>query len=154
MFLTGYHRPNCDMVALEKGFYREAGLDLTLSRGGPENPPFEALRTDKATFCTDWVSAGIRTRASGLPVVNIGQIIQRSALMLIAKKRSGIESVRDLEGRRIGLWGGNFQIQPMAFFRKYDLSVTTVPLYRLSTCFLKALSMPHQQCGTTSITSS
>jgi NitT/TauT family transport system substrate-binding protein len=125
------------MVALEKGFYREAGLDLTLLRGGPENPPFDALRTDKATFCTDWVSAGIRTRASGLPVVNIGQIIQRSALMLIAKKRSGIESVRDLEGKRIGLWGGNFQIQPMAFFRKYDLSVTTVPLYSTINLFLK-----------------
>ena len=57
--------------------------------------------------------------------------------MLIAKKRSGIESVRDLEGKRIGLWGGNFQIQPMAFFRKYDLSVTTVPLYSTVNLFLK-----------------
>ncbi len=125
------------MMAVEKGFYREAGLDLTLLRGGPDNPPFEALRTGKATFCTDWVSAGIRNRASGLPVINIGQIVQRSALMLIAKKRSGITSVADLEGKRIGLWGGNFQIQPMAFFRKYDLSVTTVPLYSTINLFLK-----------------
>jgi NitT/TauT family transport system substrate-binding protein len=125
------------MIALEKGFYREAGLDLTLLRGGPENPAFEALHTNKATFCTDWVSAGISTRASRLPVINIGQIIQRSALMLIAKKRSGIRSVGDLEGKRIGLWGGNFQIQPMALFRKYDLSVTTVPLYSTINLFLK-----------------
>ena len=125
------------MMALEKGFYREAGLDLTLLRGGPDNPPFEALRTGKATFCTDWVSAGIRNRASGMPVVNIGQITQRSALMLIAKKRSGIKSIRDLDGKKIGLWGGNFQVQPMAFFRKYDLSVTTVPLYSTVNLFLK-----------------
>jgi NitT/TauT family transport system substrate-binding protein len=125
------------MVALEKGFYRDAGMDLTLLRGGPDNPSFRALREGRATFGTDWVSAGIKTRASGLRVVNIGQIIQRSALMLIAKKRSGIRSVRDLEGRKIGLWGGNFQIQPMAFFRKYDLSVTTVPLYSTINLFLK-----------------
>ncbi len=125
------------MMALEKGFYREAGLDLTLIRGGPHNPPFEALRTGKATFCTDWVSAGIRNRASGMQVVNIGQMTQRSALMLIAKKRSGIKSIRDLEGKKIGLWGGNFQVQPMAFFRKYDLSVTTVPLYSTVNLFLK-----------------
>jgi NitT/TauT family transport system substrate-binding protein len=125
------------MVALEKGFYREAGMDLNLLRGGPDNPPFKALREGRATFGSDWVSAGIRTKVSGTPVVNIGQITQRSALMLVAKKRSGIRSVRDLEGKRIGLWGGNFQIQPMAFFRKYDLSVTTVPLYSRVNLFLK-----------------
>jgi NitT/TauT family transport system substrate-binding protein len=125
------------MVALEKGFYREAGMDLNLLRGGPDNPSFKALREGRATFGTDWVSAGIRTRVSGTPVVNIGQITQRSALMLVAKKRSGIRSVRDLEGKRVGLWGGNFQIQPMAFFRKCDLSVTTVPLYSTVNLFLK-----------------
>ena len=125
------------MVALEKGFYRDAGLDLTLLRGGPDNPTFRALREGRATFCTDWVSAGIQTRSSGLRVVNIGQVVQRSALMLIAKKRRGIKSVGDLDGKRIGLWGGNFQVQPMAFFRKYDLGVTIVPLYSTINLFLK-----------------
>ncbi|HTY26107.1 MAG TPA: ABC transporter substrate-binding protein [Desulfomonilaceae bacterium] len=125
------------IVALEKGFYREAGLDLTLLRGGPANPAFEALRTGKATFCTEWVSVGVQKRASGLPVVNLAQVIQKSALMLIAKKRSGITSVIDLDGKRVGSWGGAFQIQPMAFFRMYNLRVTTVLMYSTVNLFLK-----------------
>ena len=102
------------MMALEKGFYKDAGLDLTLMRGGPDDPPFEMLSNRRATFCTGWLSTGIQQKSAGIPVINLGQMIQRSALMLIAKKASGITSAADLNGKRIGLWEGDFRIQPLA----------------------------------------
>src|SRR5690606_16100108 len=95
------------MMALEKGFYREAGIDLDLLDGGPGNPPFAALRKGETTFCTHWVTAGIEERAGGFKVVNFGQIIQRSALMLLAKKKSGITSIASLDGKKVALWGGD-----------------------------------------------
>lgn len=125
------------MVALEKGFYREAGLDLTLMVGGPGKPPIAALESGEATFCADWLSSGIEKRASGLPVVNLAQISQRSALMLIAKKKSGIEQPQDLNGKNIGLWQGQFYIQPQAFFEKYGLKVNIIPNYSSVSLFLK-----------------
>ncbi|MBN1105030.1 MAG: ABC transporter substrate-binding protein, partial [Deltaproteobacteria bacterium] len=48
-------------------------------------------------------------------------------LMLVAKKSSGIRTPRDLNGKKVGLWGPIFQVQPMAFFRKYNLEVKIVP---------------------------
>ena len=125
------------MMALEKGFYRDAGLDLTLLRGGPDNLPFEALSSGRATFCTGWLSTGIQQRSGGIRVINLGQIVQRSALMLIAKKSSGITSPLELHGKRVGLWEGDFRIQPLAFFRRNNLMVEMVPLYSTANLFLK-----------------
>jgi NitT/TauT family transport system substrate-binding protein len=125
------------MVAVEKGFYREAGLDLKLMRGGPDNPPFDRLGIGDATFCTGWLSTGIQERQLRVPVVNIAQIIQRSALMLIAKTKSGIDSPKALHGKRIALWEGDFRIQPLAFFRRNGISMTIVPLYATTNLFLK-----------------
>jgi len=53
--------------------------------------------------------------------------MQRSALMLVAKKANGIEKPRDMNGRKVGLWGPVFQMQPRAFFKKYDLAVQVIP---------------------------
>jgi len=44
-------------------------------------------------------------RAEGTRVVNIAQIMQRSALMLVAKKSSGIRTPQDMNGKKVGLWG-------------------------------------------------
>jgi NitT/TauT family transport system substrate-binding protein len=47
--------------------------------------------------------------------------------MLIARKSDGILSPSDLEGKKVGIWGGDFSIQPRAFLRKYGLKVKIVP---------------------------
>jgi NitT/TauT family transport system substrate-binding protein len=125
------------MVALDKGFYKEAGLDVTLLRGGPGEPSMEAIRSERATFCTSWLSTGIQQKAAGEPVLNIGQIVQRSALMLISKKEKKIETPKDFEGKKIGIWEGDFRIQPLAFFRMNHLTVQIVPMYGTINLFLK-----------------
>jgi NitT/TauT family transport system substrate-binding protein len=125
------------MVAQEKGFYRDAGLDLTLMRGGPESPAIDMLAKGQATFCTQWLSTALRSRSDGVPVVNIAQIVQRSSLMLIAKRASGIKELTDLDGKSIGCWEGDFRIQPIALFRINDLTVRLVPMYETVNLFLK-----------------
>jgi len=125
------------MVALEKGYYREVGLDLTLMTGGPDFPPFELLEKGEATFCTGWLSTGIQRRDLHIPVVNVAQIVQRSALMLIAKKDSGIDTPQSLNGKRVALWEGDFRIQPLAFFRRNGISANIIPLYETTNLLLK-----------------
>jgi len=125
------------MVALEKGFYRDAGLDLTLLVGGPGKSPFVMLESGQATFCTEWLSNGIEKKASGLGIVNLAQISQRSALILVAKKKRGIEQPQDLNGKTVGLWAGQFELQPKVFFKKYGLKVNIIPNYSSVSLFLK-----------------
>ena len=125
------------MMAFEKGFYKDAGLDVKILRGGPTNPPLEALESGQATFCTSWVSTAVKKRSSGTRLVNLAQIVQRSALMLIVKKSSGINTLEDLNGRRVGLWQGDFRIQPLAMFKIHHLNVIEIPMYSSINLFLK-----------------
>jgi len=124
-------------VAFERGFYKNHGIDLTFLQGGPNRPPFVFLTEGKADFTTSWLSTGVRWRASGHKVINIGQIMQRSALMLIAKKSRNITRPRDMDGKKVSLWGDEFQIQPRAFFKKYGLKVKVIPQYFSVNLFLR-----------------
>lgn len=114
-------------VALDKGIYKKYGIDLTIIPGGAERSSVDYIADKRADFGGTWLSSAIQKRAQGLKLVNIGQIIQRSALMFIAKKSSGIETPQDMDGKKVGLWRGDFQFQPQAFFRKYNLNVKVIP---------------------------
>jgi NitT/TauT family transport system substrate-binding protein len=114
-------------VAYEKGFYKKYGLDLTIETGGPARSPLDYLARKKADFGTLWLCSALQKRADGLNLVNVAQVMQRSALMLVAKKESGIKTIQDLNGKKIGLWRNEFQIQPLALFKKYNLKVKIIP---------------------------
>jgi NitT/TauT family transport system substrate-binding protein len=113
-------------TALDKGIYRKHGIDLEILPGGPDHPSDAAIENGQADFGTLWLSTSIPMRAEGVPIINLAQIMQHSALMLVAKKSSGILEPRDMNGKKVGLWGPIFQIQPRAFFEKYDLDVQVV----------------------------
>lgn len=114
-------------VAFAKGFYAARGLDVKILEGGPARPSAEWLRKGAAEFATMFLSTAIVERARGIRLVNIGQIVARSSQVLIVKKSSGIKSVGDMNGKRVGLWGGELSILPRALFEKYGLHVVAVP---------------------------
>ncbi len=113
-------------IALEKGFYRAKGLDVEILKGGPERPADVLLKEGKADIGTLWLSEAIKERAHGVRLLNVAQITQRSALMLVAKKSSDIRKLQDLDGKKVALWE-SFQLQPLALFRKYHLHVNVIP---------------------------
>jgi len=112
-------------VALERGFYREHGLEVVLLDGGPRKPVGKLLASGEATLASHFLSAALKLRDEGLPLVHLGQITQRSALMLVAHKSHGIYSVKDLDGKKVSMWT-DFMAQPNALFRKYNLHVRAI----------------------------
>jgi NitT/TauT family transport system substrate-binding protein len=124
-------------VAYEKGFYRRHGLDLKILRGGPDWPASELLAQGRVDFGTMFLATGIEKRARGGKLVNIAQIVQRSALMLVARKAGGINTPEDINGKKVGLWSAEFGLQPRAFFHKYHLHVHEVPQAATLNLFLR-----------------
>ena len=114
-------------VAYEKGIYKKYGLDITIMQGGPDSPPGRMLKNGAVDFTTMWLSSAIKENESGPKIVNIAQMVQKSALILIAKKSSGIKTPKDINNKKVGLWDGVFKIQPSAFFKKFGLKVKIVP---------------------------
>jgi NitT/TauT family transport system substrate-binding protein len=113
-------------VAFEKGFYSKRGIDLTIQEGGPRNSSATAMEKGTADFASLWLPNAIQLRLRGVPVVNIAQLMQRSALMLVTKKSSGIATPKDMNGKKVGVWGGDFKIQVIEFLQEYNLNVRII----------------------------
>lgn len=113
-------------VALETGIYKEYGLDVEIISGGPERSSADYLKNRKADFASLWLVSSLDLCSQGVEVINLAQIVQRSALMLIAKKSSEILKPEDLNGRKVGLWGPPFATQPKILFQQQEIKV--IPL--------------------------
>jgi len=113
------------LMAEEKGFYAARGLDLKILPGGPDVNVSQHLADGGAEFATMFLSTAVE-RSATLDLVHIGQIVHQSALMLVASRDSDIRALTDLHGRRVGMWGPDFQIQPRALFKRLGIEVTVV----------------------------
>ena len=58
-------------VAAAKGFYKDAGLDVTILPGGPDINPQQVLAGGGADVVVDWMPSALATREKGSAVVNI-----------------------------------------------------------------------------------
>jgi len=123
-------------VALDKGIFKKHGLDVQIIQGCPERPSDKMLEQGKVDFATMWLSTATQMRARGVKVVNLAQIIQRSAIMIIAKKSTGIVSPEDLNGKKIAIWRSGFKLPFNTFFDKYNIDVEIVPIQSSINLFL------------------
>lgn len=91
-------------VAKDKGFYKEAGLDVTVNPGGPDIAPEQVIAGGRADVIVDWMPAALAAREKGLALVNIAQPFKRSGLMLTCRNESGIKSPADFKDKTLGVW--------------------------------------------------
>lgn len=115
-------------MALEKGFYKKHGLDVVIEHATPITGSTEALKTGKADIVTLFLSTGIKNAASGMDIVEIAQISQKSALVLVTLKKSGIDTAQSMKNKKFGIWQCDFQEIPMAFMKKYDVNPKVIPI--------------------------
>jgi len=95
-------------VAKEKGFYKDAGLDVTIKPGGPDVAPPQVIAGGGADVVVDWMPSALASREKGVPLVNISQTFKRSGLELTCRAETGIKKPTDLKGKITGVWyGGN-----------------------------------------------
>ncbi len=95
-------------VAQAKGYYKDAGLDVTIKPGGPDVSPVQVLAGNQADVIVNWMPDALAAREAGVPLVNIAQVFDKSGLMLTCKKASGVATPKDFKGKTLGVWfGGN-----------------------------------------------
>jgi NitT/TauT family transport system substrate-binding protein len=91
-------------VAAAKGFYEEAGLDVTIKPGGPDINPSQVIAGGGADVVVDWMPSALATREKGVPLVNIAQTFNKSGMMLTCRKDSGVTKPADFKGKTLGVW--------------------------------------------------
>ncbi|MFE9169636.1 ABC transporter substrate-binding protein [Streptomyces kebangsaanensis] len=104
-------------AAKEKGFYDKACLDVTIQEGGVNIVPQQVLSAGNAEFAVSHVTKTMVTREQGADLVNIGQEFQRGAYLQVAWADSGIKTLADLKGKRVGSWGYGNELTLFAAMR-------------------------------------
>lgn len=123
-------------MALEKGFYRDHGLDVEVIPGGPAIDPVGYLKSGKADFATSFLTGAITAAAEGAALVDVGQVVNRSSLMIVARK-SVIKDPEDLDGKRVSLWGASFRTAYLGYFETARIEPRIVPQYYSVNLFLQ-----------------
>lgn len=108
-------------AALDQGFYADEGLDVTILEGAVDIVPQQVVASGQAEFGIAWVPKVLASREEGANLVNIGQVFQRSGTLEVSWKDTGITSVADMRGKRVGTWGFGNEHELFAALRKENI---------------------------------
>ncbi len=115
-------------VADKMGFYEQEGIDVEIVHPSASVMATEKLISEESDVISLFLITAISVKSQGVDLVNIAQLSQHSALMFVAKKKSNILSLDDLNGKRIGIWKSGFDEVPKAIINSNNYNVTWVPI--------------------------
>jgi NitT/TauT family transport system substrate-binding protein len=110
------------IAAVDRGFYKEQGLDVQLLEGGVDIVPQTVLAQGKADYAVAWVPKALASREQGADITDVGQIFARSGTYQVAFKSSGITSPAGFKRKKIGNWGFGNEFELFAGITKAGLN--------------------------------
>ena len=94
------------LVALEKGFYRDEGLDVSFQKGDTSLVNMQLIGMKKVLMGSGQAPAVIRARLAGIPVVSVAVLMQTRGDVIMSLAENNIKTAQDLIGKRVGVVAG------------------------------------------------
>ena len=108
-------------VALEKGFYKEAGLNVTIVRGFGSGDTIKKVAAKRVPFGScDFGSLVTSVIQEKTPVKALSPYYGKALVGIIFLKESGIKGPKDLEGKTIGHTAGGASTTMLPYFLKVN----------------------------------
>jgi NitT/TauT family transport system substrate-binding protein len=106
------------IVAREKGFYEQAGLDVTVGpgKGSGSTAQLTANKDTQFGFSDGYVLGN--SVAKGMNIAMVGSIYRRNPTAVVVLEESGIKTAKDLEGKTVAIPTGATQFQQWPAFVK------------------------------------
>src|SRR5215218_8649361 len=115
-------------AAIDQGYFEEEGLEVEIIPSGGDIVPQDALAAGDVDYAISWVPKVLGSIEAGANITNIAQIFQKSGTLQVSMKDSGIDSVADFEGKRIGSWGFGNEWEIFGALAQEGLDSTTVEI--------------------------
>src|ERR1700731_2561470 len=114
-------------VAKDKGFYKEADLDIIINAGGPDVAPPQVIAGGGADVVIDWMPSALASREKGVPLVNIAQPFKRSGMELTCRADTGIKAPADFKNKTLGVWFAGNEYPFLSWMSKLNLKTDGSP---------------------------
>ena len=98
-------------VAIEEGYYEDAGLSVELNHHAAGADQFGALVAGQEDMLMSAGDETMQARAQGVEIVYVAEVFRKYPVALIAPEESDIASVADLAGKKVGIpgeYGANY----------------------------------------------
>lgn len=120
-------------VALEKGFFKERGLDVTFIAPSNPNDPPKLVAARKADLAVSYQHQHHLQVAQGLPLVRVATLVATPLNCLVVMADGNIRSLADLKGKTIGYSVGGFEtVLLKVMLRKSGLTLDDVRLVNVN----------------------
>lgn len=130
-FLNPDHAPL--IVAKEKGYFKEQGLDVTFIAPANPNDPPKIVAAGKADIAVSYQHQHQMQVDQGLPLVRIATIVATPLNSLVVLADSDIKTIADLKGKTIGYSVGGFEtILLQVMLEKAGLQLSDVTLVNVN----------------------
>jgi NitT/TauT family transport system substrate-binding protein len=96
-------------AALAEGYYKDAGLDVTIIQGNGSGNTAQLVANGRAQVAYADAVAVSQLIAKGAPMKVVATIYQSNPNAVMALKKTGIKSVKDLAGKKVGVPSGSSQ---------------------------------------------
>lgn len=90
--------------AIEKGYYADENIEVTLNPGGPELNPIDEVNNGNAQFGIGQGDSLITARANGQNFVAVATIFRNNPLAITSLKEDNIQKPEDLVGKTVGTY--------------------------------------------------
>ncbi|MBC2607923.1 ABC transporter substrate-binding protein [Pelagicoccus albus] len=108
------------------GIYEEAGLDVTISQGGPNSNAVMKVARGQMDFGIGRLDDIALRIEKGLDIVIVSALMQHDPQALLLHADNPISKIAELDDQRIMITPGSVMVQMME--KKYDLSIRIQPL--------------------------
>lgn len=105
-------------VAKEKGFYREAGLDVDIVHPSVSLKAIDRIQRNKTNAAMLQLTEAIGMVAQGIPLVNILQTSMNNAMVIVSRR--GVDPLTQ-KGARVGVWNAGFWQLALCMSKKEGL---------------------------------
>jgi NitT/TauT family transport system substrate-binding protein len=114
-----YGGPNAGLVvAKEKGFFADAGLDVTINQGKGSGSTAQIVASKAVQFgFADGFVVG-NSVSKGMKLKMVAGVYRRNPCAALVLEESDIRSPKDLEGKTVGIATGSAQFQQWPAFMK------------------------------------
>jgi uncharacterized membrane protein YeiH/ABC-type nitrate/sulfonate/bicarbonate transport system substrate-binding protein len=92
-------------VAQVRKHFESEGIDVITFPGGSGINPLVELQNGNADVAISWFNNAYELSKPGIEVTNIAQIFSGSALNIICRISAGVYLPKDVQGKKIGVWG-------------------------------------------------
>ncbi|PGH53811.1 ABC transporter ATP-binding protein [Azospirillum palustre] len=130
-FVNPDHAPL--VVAQEKGFFKDAGLEVTLTAPADPNDPPKLVAAGGTDIAVSYQPQLILQVAEELPLVRIGTLVSTPLNSVVVLRDGPVKTLKDLKGHKVGYSIAGFEDALLgAMLEKQGLSLKDVELVNVN----------------------